>query len=175
MSTSCKKMLCYLGAGSNLGDRLKNIKEAVVLLKETKGIKVLRSSPVYETQPQGGPGDQGDFLNLVLEIECALSPAELLLELKRIEKKAGRREGAARWSARELDLDILICGDLVLKEKDLTVPHPLMHERSFVLKPLADLAPRLRHPVLQRDIETLLKSLKEKKTWRKIEETIPVD
>jgi 2-amino-4-hydroxy-6-hydroxymethyldihydropteridine diphosphokinase len=166
-------MLCYIGAGSNLGDRLKYIGEAVSLLVLARVVKVLKVSPVYETAPEGGPKDQGDYLNCVFEIESGLAAEDLLVLLKAIEKKIGRTDAIARWAARRIDLDLLFYGDAVIDESDIRVPHPLLHERVFVLKPLADLAPGLMHPVFKKDIRTLLGLLATDKKWRKLEEIVP--
>lgn len=165
-------MVCYIGVGSNLGNRRQNIRDAVVHLREVKGISIKRSSAIYETQAEGGPESQGDYFNLVLEVDSKLKPCVLLKHLKEIEKEVGRRERQERWSAREIDLDILSCDAVVIREENLKIPHPLMHERFFVLKPLSDLAPLWRHPVLDLDATTMLGRLKWEGRWRKIEETL---
>lgn len=165
-------MLCYIGAGSNLGDRLKYIREAVRSLDRADGVKVLRVSPVYETAPEGGPKGQADYLNCVCQIESSLVPGDLLALLKDIEKKAGRADEHVRWGARQIDLDLLFYGDAVIEEPGLRVPHPSLAERVFVLRPLADLVPGLMHPVLKKDILTLLGLLGPDKKWRKREEII---
>lgn len=153
-------MICYIGVGSNLGDRLAYIKKSVVLLKKNHQISIKKISPIYETAPCGGPKGQKGYLNLTLKLETELEPLELLAQLKKIERDSGRGAGRARWAAREIDLDILLCGKRVVKEKGLEVPHPLMHKRSFVLKPLSDIAPRLMHPVLKKSIKILLESIR---------------
>ena len=127
----------YLGIGSNLGDRLENLREAVRDLARTPGIRVVRSSSVYETSPVGGP-EQGDFLNAVIEIETELKPHVLLEALQRIENDLGRVRDE-RFGPRTLDLDLLLYGDHVIDDPDLTVPHARMHERAFVLVPLTEL------------------------------------
>lgn len=149
-------MICYIGVGSNLGDREANIEKAISLLDGCEGIAVKRRSPVYETDPEGGPEGQGKYLNMVLETECSLSPQLLLDALKETEKKIGRKSSSVRWSAREVDLDILMCGDLVFKSENLEVPHPSMHKRFFVLKPFFDLAPDEKHPVLGLKVKDML-------------------
>jgi len=165
-------MVCYIGAGSNVGDRLGYIKKAVALLKETPGVRIVKVSSVYETEPKGGPEGQNDYLNLVLEVESDLSPIGLLAELKTVEKSLGRKANKTRCGPREIDLDILLFGRQVVHEKDLKVPHPLMQDRFFVLKPLNDLAPRLKHPLSGRNVLEMLSSLKERGRWRKVNEEI---
>lgn len=161
-------MRCYIGIGSNLGSRLENIRQAIAFLKMERGIKIEKCSPLYETRPCAGPPGQRDYLNLALEVSTRLAPHELLRCLKKIEKAAGRKPRKKRWAPREIDLDILLCGRRVISSKNLIIPHPRMHERRFVLKPLFDIAPRLSHPLLKKDIATLLASLKDKTRCRKI-------
>ena len=127
----------FLGLGSNLGDRWATLRAAVAALPD-----VVAVSPVYETDPVGGPPGQPPYLNLVVELDTDRSPRDLLEEAHRLETAAGRvRE--ERWGPRTLDVDVLLVGDLVVDEPDLVVPHPRMAERAFVLAPLADLAPEL--------------------------------
>ena len=164
-------MLCYIGVGSNLGNRLKNIKEAILYLKQVKGVTIKRFSPIYETEPWGLAKGQREYFNLVLEIACELKPQDLFSSLKDIEKKIGRKPRKIRWSAREIDLDILFCDGLIIKDKNLEIPHPLLQERFFVLKPLSDLVPHLRHPLFGCEVNAMLASLKESGRWRKIEWT----
>lgn len=130
-------VFCYLAAGSNLGNRSKNIKKAFDCLAATKGIKIEKISKVYETHPVGGP-PQGTFLNAAVKIKTSLSPASLLNALKKIEKSLGRKENV-RWGPREIDLDILLYGNRIIKAKNLLIPHPRMFEREFVLKPLREI------------------------------------
>ena len=126
----------YLGLGANLGDRLESLRRAVALLGE-RGVRVLRSSRVYETDPVGGP-DQPDFLNAVVEVEASGSARELLEVCLAVEEEMGRvRE--ERWGPRAIDLDVLTFGDEEHDEPGLQVPHPRMHERAFVLVPLLEL------------------------------------
>jgi 2-amino-4-hydroxy-6-hydroxymethyldihydropteridine diphosphokinase len=126
----------FLGLGSNLGDREALLRRAVAQLPD-----VVAVSPMYETDPVGGP-DQGAFLNLVVELDTARSPRQLL-ELCRELETSARRVRLERWGPRTLDVDVLLVGDLAVDEPDLVVPHPRMWERRFVLAPLADLAPEL--------------------------------
>ncbi len=129
--------ICYIGIGSNLGDRRRNIDEAVGALGNSAGIKMRRTSSIYETEPVSEV-PQGKFLNGVLELETTLSPTELLKELNRIEAALGR-ERKIRNGPRTIDLDILYYGDLIINEDDLVIPHPRISEREFVLKGLREL------------------------------------
>ena len=126
----------FLGMGSNVGDRERHLVDAVESLAG-----VVAVSPLYETEPVGGPA-QGAFLNVVVELDTALTPRQLLGVAHRLEAAAGRVRGE-RWGPRTLDVDVLLVGDLVVDEPDLMVPHPRMWQRRFVLAPLADLAPEL--------------------------------
>ena len=143
----------FLGLGSNLRDREKNIKEAVRWLGENEMVKVVKNSSLYETEPEGVK-NQPFFLNGVLEMETDLSPRDLLDTLQAIERQLGRKKGQ-RWGSRVIDLDILLYGELVMKEEDLEIPHPLLAERSFVLIPLAEIAPETVHPILKKTISDL--------------------
>jgi 2-amino-4-hydroxy-6-hydroxymethyldihydropteridine diphosphokinase len=126
----------YLGLGSSLGDRLANLRRAVALLEE-RGVAVLRSSRVYETEPVGGP-PQPDYLNAVLEGETDRSAGELLETCSSVEDALGR-ERSERWGPRTIDVDILTYGREEIARPDLQIPHPRMHERAFVLIPLLEL------------------------------------
>jgi 2-amino-4-hydroxy-6-hydroxymethyldihydropteridine diphosphokinase len=135
----------FLALGSNLEDRKKNLEKAVNALHSHNSIQVLATSSFYNTAPVGNPC-QGRFLNAVVEIETTLEPEELLDATLDIEKNLGRvRTG--RWGPRTIDIDILALDDLVYETDRLSIPHPLMHERRFVLEPLAEIAPGFRHPV----------------------------
>ena len=130
----------FIGLGSNLGDREGTLRQGVAGL-EAAG-DVVAVSPLYETEPVGGPEDQGAFLNLVVELDTADSPRELLRRCQALEE-AAHRVRTVRWGPRTLDADVLLVDDLTVDEADLIVPHPRMWERRFVLQPLADLAPEL--------------------------------
>jgi 2-amino-4-hydroxy-6-hydroxymethyldihydropteridine diphosphokinase len=130
----------FIGLGSNLGDRLAALRRAVARLKE--GGDVTAVSPLYETEPVGGPEDQGAFLNVVVELATSDSPRQLLIRCQALEE-AAHRVRTVRFGPRTLDADVLLVGDLVVDDPDLVVPHPRMWERRFVLAPLADLAPDL--------------------------------
>lgn len=147
-----KNLHYFLIMGSNLGDRLNQLDLAKKMIAAEVG-DIKKESAVYETQPWGFD-DQPWFLNQVIELKSAYAPEELLPRLKAIENKAGRTP-AEKWHARHIDIDILLCGDLVIHKKELTIPHPRLQERNFVLIPLMELAPELVHPVLGKTIEDL--------------------
>ena len=155
---SGEQVSAVLGVGSNLADRQANIARALDLLRAERGIEVLAVSRLIETDPAGGP-PQGRYLNGAIEVRTRLEPRELLAALQRIESALGRVR-AVRWGPRELDLDILLYGDRVVREPDLEVPHPRMLERAFVLEPLAEIAPARVHPVTGRTILEHWRSLR---------------
>ena len=131
----------YLGIGGNLGNRLGNLIEAVRRLNHPPQLRVVSASSVYESKPVG-PAGQPDYLNAVLHVATSLHPHDLLTECLRIETTLGRVR-AQRWGPRTLDLDVLLYDDLELGDLVLTLPHPRMLERNFVLTPLAEIAPHL--------------------------------
>ncbi|SMO80607.1 2-amino-4-hydroxy-6-hydroxymethyldihydropteridine diphosphokinase [Melghirimyces algeriensis] len=133
------KIIAYIGLGSNLGRRMANLEEAVDRLHHREGVHVTRLSPVYETAPVGYV-NQPDFLNACAEIKTTLSPMDLLHTLLDVEREL-HRVRVMRWGPRTIDLDLLLYGDQIIQTEDLTVPHPRMTERPFVLIPLADLIP----------------------------------
>lgn len=147
----------YVAFGSNLGRRRKNIATAVDLVGELPGTGVVEVSSLYETEPVGYK-DQGWFLNGVLETSTGLAPRALMRGLSAIELEIGRRRGI-KDGPRAIDLDILFFGDLVMDAPELTIPHPRLHLRRFVLAPLAELAPGLVHPVLKKTAAQLLDEL----------------
>ena len=135
----------FVALGSNLGDREANLARGVQGLRE-HGLVITARSSVYETAPVGGPA-QGPYLNAVVKAETRLGPQDVLASCLDVEKDAGRVRTVAN-APRTLDLDLLLYGDAVVRTGDLAVPHPRLHERAFVLVPLAEIAPEARHPVL---------------------------
>ena len=148
----------YLGLGANLGKRRETIDAALARLADHPAIRVCAVSALIETAPVGGPAGQPNYLNGAAAIETNLDPAALLAELKRIEHDLGRRDGP-RWGPRPIDLDILLYGDLALASPDLTIPHPRLRERRFVLAPLAQIAPDAIDPVTGLAVRALLARL----------------
>jgi len=145
----------FIALGSNLGDRLANLQAAIQRMPPT--VRVLKQSPVYETAPWGFL-EQPDFLNQVILAETELLPLDLLGYLKGIEMALGRLP-SFRYGPRLIDLDILLYDDLVFESPYLTIPHPRLSERPFVLFPLADLAPHLRHPLTQKTVQEMLETV----------------
>ncbi len=143
-----------IALGSNMGDREGYLNGAVEKLNAVRGCRVKKVSDFIETPPYGVT-DQADFLNGCLEMETLLYPHELLDELHRIEKEAGR-ERIIRWGPRTLDLDIIFYDDMILQDDDLCIPHVEMHKREFVLKPLCGIAPYKRHPVTGKTVKEML-------------------
>lgn len=148
----------YIALGSNLGDRAATLHAAVRDLNAVNGIRVVRLSSFHDTTPVGGPPDQPRFLNAAAELETRLDPPALLAALLEIERKHGRTRGELN-APRTLDLDLLLYGDLVRSDADPILPHPRMHERRFVLAPLAELAPSMIVPTLGRTVSELLAEL----------------
>lgn len=128
--------ICYLGVGSNSGNRRKNIKTAISKISRLVNTRLLKASGIIETDPVGGPAGQQKFLNAAVKIETEIPPRKLLKSLKKIEKDLGRVI-TVRNGPRTIDLDILLYGSKIIKSRDLIVPHPRMFEREFVLKPLS--------------------------------------
>jgi 2-amino-4-hydroxy-6-hydroxymethyldihydropteridine diphosphokinase len=148
----------YLGLGSNLGDRDDHLRHALAALG--RSVSVDRVSSVYDTAPLLVT-DQPRFRNLAVAGRTALAPLDLLQFVKRVEAGAGRAPGGVRYGPRVLDIDILFYDDLSLNTPELTIPHPRIAERAFVLAPLAEIAPELRHPTLGQSISELLAALGE--------------
>lgn len=147
----------FISLGSNLGNRLGNLRGAIAAIREMPGLSITATSSVYETEPLGNRA-QPKFINAVIEVGCELSPAELLSVLQRIEKHMGR-ERQGKWEPRVIDLDIIYFGDRVLASEDLIVPHPEAARRAFVLEPLAEIAPDFVDPVEGKPVRELLERL----------------
>ena len=145
-----------IALGGNLGDSVRILSEAIAVLDRLTGIEVAARSHLYRTAPVGPP--QPDYLNACILINTTLSPSALLRELLATENQFGRVR-QARWGARSLDLDLLFYGERILDIPGLTVPHPRLHERPFVLVPLSDIAPNWQHPILRKTTEQLLEQL----------------
>ncbi|MBI3320856.1 MAG: 2-amino-4-hydroxy-6-hydroxymethyldihydropteridine diphosphokinase [Candidatus Omnitrophica bacterium] len=146
----------FIGVGSNDGDRLAMISRALRALAALDGVRLIQMAMVRETAPVGGP-PQGLYLNTAAEIDTSLPPSLLLKALKAIERTVGRAPARERWAPRVIDLDVLLYDDRIVQEPGLQIPHPRLHERRFVLEPLAELTPELTHPVLRQSIAELLK------------------
>lgn len=147
--------IVYLALGSNLGDRAANLKTAVGLLAPQ--MTVLAKSPVYETPPWGHT-DQPAFLNQVVKVETHIQPLPLLKHLKRLEVAMGRQPSFPK-GPRLIDLDILFYDDIILRDFEISIPHPGVHERAFVLVPLNDIAPDLMHPVTGQTVREMLSAV----------------
>jgi 2-amino-4-hydroxy-6-hydroxymethyldihydropteridine diphosphokinase len=143
----------FLGLGSNIGNREENLRCAYTRICGTKGIQALQLSRFYDTMPVGGP-PQPMFLNAALAVRTILPPHQLLEQLQRIETEMGRVR-TVRWGPRTIDIDILLYGDVIITDSQLTIPHPLMHERLFVLQPLAEIAPDAVHPIYKKTVSQL--------------------
>ncbi len=150
----------YIGIGSNLGDSYKNCIEAIRLIGEIPECSVIAISSFYSTEPVGVKGQEW-YVNAAVSITTDLPPSELMKRLLSIESDMGRRREGRRWAPREIDLDILLYSDEIIMEKDLTVPHPLMHGRRFVMTPVAEIAPDLIHPVLKKSMKDILLEIPE--------------
>jgi len=143
----------YLGLGSNVGDREEFIEQAVFLLEKNPNIQVTKRSSNYETEAEGG-GEQAPYINAAVEIRTKLSPHKLLEFCQEIETALGR-EREVEWGPRTIDIDILLYGSEIISDDKLQIPHPLLHERIFVLKPLKEIALHTLHPVLEKSIEAI--------------------
>ena len=155
MGSNNEMSTTYLGLGSNLGDRRRNIDVALALISKRVG-EMRALSGFHETQPWGYDSEES-YLNVAVEVETGLNPVELLRVTQSIEHEAGRQIKTlnAEYRDRTIDIDILLYDDLIINTPDLTIPHPLMHLRTFVLQPLTEIAPHVVHPVLRKSIEEL--------------------
>ena len=154
----------YLTLGSNLGLKKTYLTQALELIDTLPLTSIKKLSPVYRTAPVGGSAQP--YLNMVAQFESAEDPCTLMDELLEIEHLMGRRRSGVRNEDRVIDIDLLLFGDRVLETPTLIVPHPRMHERQFVLKPLCDLSPQLVHPVMGETVEALLKDVEKTGVWK---------
>lgn len=152
--------ICYICLGSNKGDRVGNVQQATRLLASDESqCRVVRTSALYETEPWGNK-NQNWFVNAILECKTKLSPKELLEKCMHIESLIGRdRLNEEKWGERVIDIDILFYDDEIIEEENLTIPHPYIHERSFVLVPLLELIPNYVHPKLKKTLSDLYDEL----------------
>lgn len=152
----------YIGIGSNMGDKQKNIEDAISILDSRSSTKVTAISKMYITGPVGYM-EQEDFLNGALEVRTLLTPYQLLDFLYSIEMQL-KRERVIRWGPRTMDLDILLYGNRILSDEKLTIPHPRMHERLFAVKPMCDIAPYVQHPLLCKNMLEIKTELEKTQT-----------
>jgi len=148
----------YIALGANLGDRAQNLRDALKQLDAISAVRVVAVSSFLENPAVGGPADSPPFLNAAAEVSTMLSAANLLERLLQIERALGR-ERREKWGPRTIDLDLLLYGNEVIDTQDLIVPHPRLHERRFVLQPLAEIAPNLLVPGVNRTVSELLRAL----------------
>ena len=150
--------IAYISAGSNMGDRLQNCRKGIEALTESGNSRILAQSCIYKTEPVDYE-DQDWFMNMMVKLETAHDPFQLLDHIEHIQRAAGRIQDPIRFGPRILDLDIILYDDRIIDSERLVVPHPRMHKRCFVLKPICDIDPAIIHPVLKQEMQFLLKRL----------------
>lgn len=160
-------MKYFICLGSNLGNRGENIALALMLIRK-EGIKIIKVSSLYETQPVDYP-DQPWFYNQLAEIETNLSPLRLLAIIKKIERKMGRKRTLPK-RPRLIDIDIILAEETIIRTEELVIPHPLMERRSFVLLPLVEISPETVHPLLHENIKVLWEKSNDRSIVRKVRE-----
>ncbi len=156
--TENRQLTSFLSLGSNLGRRKKNLDDAISQLKFEAG-NIINISRVYESEPWGLK-NQNFFLNQVIELKTSMSPQNLLICCKNIENKMGRTK-SIKWGKRKIDIDILYFSEIIVQEKDLTIPHPLIQDRNFVLIPLNELSKNFIHPIIKKTNHEILKNSKD--------------
>lgn len=156
-----KNHTVYISVGSNIGDKLDNCQKNINILAASPSVSLKVQSRFYKTEPVDYT-DQDWFVNAAIKIETFLEPFELLKKLKSIENDAGRTDKSIRFGPRVIDLDIILFDDIIVNTPELTIPHPRMHKRCFVLRPLCDIAPDIIHPVLKKNIKYLLDTINDK-------------
>lgn len=159
-----QKHIAYIAVGSNLGDRLANLKNALVLLNQEAKIRVVNVSSIYETDPVGFE-DQGPFLNIVIQVETGLEPQDLLKSCLEIELVLGRKR-EIRWGPRTLDLDILLYNQENIETDELIIPHPRMYNRAFVMIPLLEIIKNTAIPMVEQPEKTWVENLPDRKGVR---------
>lgn len=163
----------FLHTGTNLGDRLTNLERVNALIEEHIGL-IIKVSPIYETHAWGIT-EQPDFLNQALEVTTHLTPIAILKKIYFIEQEKFNRVRVQKWAARIIDIDILFYNDTIINTPTLTIPHPFLHKRNFVLTPMKDIAPHLVHPILNQTIEMLYWNVADKKAvsrWTQMPKTV---
>lgn len=168
MTQSASGVISFIGLGSNMGNPVERCREGIEKLRILRGSQVLRRSSFYRTEPVGFL-NQDWFVNAVIEIRTTLAALELLLELQNIERRMGRQK-AVPWGPRIIDLDILLYGQEVIQTDSLTVPHPELHKRRFVLEPLYEIAPYVIHPAFGVSVAGLRERLADQNKVERINE-----
>ena len=152
--------IVYISVGSNMGDRLQNCRQGITALNRSGESRIIAQSRMYMTEPVGYK-DQGWFINMVVKLETANDPFELLDIINKVQRAAGRKRDVIRYGPRVLDLDIIFFGQRVIQTPRLEIPHPRMHKRRFVLQPICDIDPQFRHPILGCSVRDLLENLQD--------------
>ncbi len=168
-ATPTKAEICYLGLGSNIGDKILNVKRATEALDSLTGTKVVKRSSYYRSEPWGYK-EQEWFVNAVAAAETVLPPSQLLTEIKALENRLGRTPPTRQWGPRVVDIDILLYGRLILKSPELSIPHSLLTKRLFVLIPLLEIAPTLTLPGTDEPLQNYANSLEGKQRVEVMEE-----